>query len=69
MKDTVCECSHWFEEHGPDGSCGAPECPCVAFAYSAEFNTPEDIADRGGEHARGCGCAFHQKYPEEMLRR
>ena len=49
MKDTICKCGHWFEEHDEEGECFAPGCECVAFKYSESESTPEAIADRGGD--------------------
>lgn len=54
MKDTLCKCNHWFEEHG-SGGC---ECGCSSFEFERAFNTPEYIADRGGEHDPPCECAL-----------
>ena len=48
MKDTICTCVHWYEEHGHTG-CMAPDCSCEGFTYSAELSEPEAIADRGGD--------------------
>jgi hypothetical protein len=47
--DTICACTHWFEEHADDGECMAPNCTCTEFSYSATLSTPEAIADRGGD--------------------
>lgn len=47
--DTVCVCGHWWEEHA--GACGAPGCPCQGFEFDPEGNSPEAIADRGGDAA------------------
>lgn len=59
LKDTVCECIHWIEEHDENiGQCNAPFCLCLSFKFDPELNTPEAIADRGGEHQEGCVCAM-----------
>ena len=73
MKDTVCVCDHWYEEHDDQG-CFAPtaadiaptlnaqgyhECPCEAFMFDPAANTSGAIAERGGEHrSETCECAF-----------
>ncbi len=59
--DTICECSHWYEEHqdwdngepsGPALDCGAPGCSCTTFVFSAAETSPGAIADRGGDPER-----------------
>ena len=58
-QDKVCECVHWAEEHEDGkGQCEAPLCVCLGFVFDPELNTPEAIADRGGEHQEGCKCAM-----------
>ena len=70
-QDTICVCGHWFEEHrnGVCDGCGSlwedtnvplsdAEWFCKGFAYSDEWNTPENIANRGGEHSDDCQCAL-----------
>jgi hypothetical protein len=57
MKDTICTCGHWYEEHDHAKECAA--CannpyiadyqPCTGFIYDAKASTPEAIADRGGD--------------------
>ena len=47
--DTICACSHWFEEHESSGACVAPGCSCQGYVFDPEENTPEAIADRGGD--------------------
>lgn len=58
MKDTICTCNHWYEEHcvGAAHACGA--CGCEKFSYCPEYNTVEYIADRGCEHEQPCSCAY-----------
>lgn len=85
MKDTICTCGHWYEEHNNicvrelvaggenilgtgSSDCMAPNCSCKAFAYSAKDNTPQAIADRGGEHSLDCECALCKTF-ENRLRR
>jgi hypothetical protein len=51
--DTVCACGHWWEEHF-DGmlvfaDCAAPHCVCARFEFDPAANTPDEIADRGGD--------------------
>jgi hypothetical protein len=61
IRDSVCRCVHWYEEHARGRACGAPDCTCKKFVWSASFNTPRDIADRGGDHSRmrrRCHCAL-----------
>ena len=50
MEDTICRCGYWYEEHDEIGF------GCPRFEYSDELNTPEAIADRGGEHWGTCTC-------------
>jgi len=45
--DTVCRCNHWWEEH-LDG-CAAPGCECPGFVFDPAANTPDAVADRGGD--------------------
>jgi len=50
--DTICECSHWYEEHFEDicEGChvgGAYE--CKGFVFSALDTTPDAIIARGGD--------------------
>ncbi len=70
-KDTICVCGHWFEEHFLDSN-GTPceactsnavdfaeESRCSNFVFDPELNSPEAIADRGGQHdLRECDCAL-----------
>lgn len=73
INDTICdECDHWFEEHDEGGKCRAPDCACMEFNYGDGANTPEAIADRGGDperwpehvkaHFRGEGGAAAKRY-------
>ena len=64
-KDEICACGHWFEEHYVGSVdpkqmfCSTCEVavadggligePCRDFQRDPEQNTPESIADRGGE--------------------
>lgn len=56
--DTVCRCGHWFEEHfdGEPAGCAGCEAPHPhddayqhGFEFDPEENTPDAIADRGGD--------------------
>ena len=58
--DIICECGHWYKEHGIDEIQVAICAGCDAggqeiekiehhFTYSAEKSTPQAIADRGGD--------------------
>lgn len=59
--DTVCACGHWWEEHDNGGPCGgcdaasagtmdtAEDLAAHVFEFWPEYNTPEAIADRGGD--------------------
>lgn len=53
MNDTVCQCGHWFEEHGPEcaGCDAGGHLDCTAFVFDPAENTPEAIASRGGDPA------------------
>lgn len=59
VRDTVCCCNHWFEEHDEGGqACHAQGCFCSKYVFWPEGNTPSAVADRGGEHEPGCECAL-----------
>ena len=57
--DTVCICGHWWEEHSieiDDMSCAGCDASGAdldviehEFVFDPEMNTPEMIADRGGD--------------------
>lgn len=47
IQDTVCECDHWYGEHGDAVGCDA--CPCPAFLADPERSTAEAIIERGGD--------------------
>lgn len=67
QRDTICGCNHWWAEHDVGGECGAPGCDCHSFVFDPAANTPEAIADRGGEHAAGCGCALCRMAPVTQM--
>lgn len=48
QEDQICACGHWYDEHKPGLWCAGCEAYCK-FEYGPEQNTPEAIADRGGE--------------------
>lgn len=37
LVDTVCTCTHWFEEHDGNGSCLMYGCKCKQFTYCDMF--------------------------------
>lgn len=55
--ETICVCNHWFEEHNADGCVGCDVggqdfgVSLHEFKFDPEGNTPDEIADRGGDPA------------------
>lgn len=64
-QDTICTCSHWYDEHDRGGACDSCHSnaenarengyeavePCLRFTFDPAQSTPEAIADRGGDPA------------------
>lgn len=75
-RDTVCECGHWWEEHIEPRDGNAPLCEgCVAgrlggaehgFVFDPTYNTPDEIADRGGDPERWPQWVKDHYGPERM---
>lgn len=51
--ETICECSHWYEEHDEEHcegcEVGGHIDPDHTFVFDPEQSTPDAIADRGGD--------------------
>jgi hypothetical protein len=69
LRDTVCACGHWYDEHDAgDGACGACD-GCPRFEYDEHASSPDEIADRGGdpllwpEHVKA---HFRRHYPDQV---